>query len=103
PDTDGDVPDDGRQPEVVLRLACMGVRAAQERGRQRLRDVLAARAYLVPLAPASGHFQARRTRPWPLCPKPLQMHHFVPGTWACNSGVRDRPRGTCLSRPLVVD
>src|SRR5262249_25752033 len=68
PDTDGHVPDDGRQPEVVLRLARMGARATQEPDRQRLRDVLAALAYLLPLARPRAIFRRGGPGPGPRGP-----------------------------------
>src|SRR5262249_226229 len=48
-DPEGLVPDDGRQPELLLRLARVGARAAQELDRRGLRDLLAAEPHLVPL------------------------------------------------------
>src|SRR5207248_3442423 len=43
------VPDDGRQPCIVVRFARVGSRAAEEPHRRGLRDLLAAESHLVPL------------------------------------------------------
>src|SRR5204863_9319025 len=52
-DPEGRVPDDGRQPRLLLCLAHVGPRPAEEPDRRGVRDVLAPRPHLVPLMRAA--------------------------------------------------